>query len=852
MSLRWLLAGPLAGLGAAAGVIAALPDTHHTSWWIAACGAGSGLAALIGLLPSHHHDTKDLTSTGINAETLKASRQGVVIGQQYASEGGIAVGNLRQSNLNATLQPARDVHIGTLIVNPNSPDLLPLKQRRIWNIPTPVSSFTGRQVELDLLHQQLAADKSAALVPTTAIYGLGGIGKTQLALAYASQWRAEYELGWWIPAETPLGILGALTELATALGLPHDLSPKLLASRVRNELSDRGRWLLVFDNALDYASISDFLPRMGEGHILITSRNPSWRGVGEPLQIDVMSQHEAVDFLKARTGEIDQESAAELADALGFLPLALEQAAEYANSFLIYHPHPVARYMEIFQERRQELLRRGRPLAYEGTVDATFSLSVDKIAADDIGAIRLLEICAHLAPEEIPLASLLDVPALLPPPLDGAAQDPFILEETMGAFLRTGILIPDANGKMSIHRLMQTIIIERLSEETRIERQGQAISLINALMPDNTWEPRHWPRCVELLTHAEAVVKPRGNMPAPSAELGSLLTKLGTFLWARGLGLDRAAEMHRMALAVYNQLHQGDHEDIARGMYDLAADLRDLGQAKQSQKLHESVLEMRQRLYPGDHPEIARSLNALAIDMSELGANEEARGLHERALAMRERLYSGDHPDLATSLNDLAVDLRVSHRTVAAMRLDRRALVMRQRLYGPGDHPEIAISLHNLASNQYRQLRIISAIKNEKAALKMFQRIYQGDHVYVAIALNDLAVSYLDHGLFPKAHELFKKSLAMRQRLYDGDHPGIVIGLNSLARYYRVTLRPGRARELDQQALAMSERLYQGDHQKIITRITTLAFDNLMTGRWLQAINLYKRASRMHHRVKKK
>lgn len=847
--MRWLLAGPLAGLGAAAGVIAALPDTHHRGWWITACGVGSGLAALIALLPSRKSATRDLAPTGISAKTLNVNRSGVVIGQQHAAQGGIVVGQQHQSGLNATLQTSREMHIGNLTITQNSPPSLPLRQRRTWTIPPPVPSFIGRQSELGLLRQQLTANKSAVLVPTTALHGPGGIGKTQLALAYASLWRAEYELGWWIPAETTLSMLAAFAELATALGLPQGLSPELLVHRVHEELSDRIGWLLIFDNAPDHVFLSNFLPRMGDGHVLITSRSLAWRGVANPIQIDVMSPDEAMAFLESRTGESDQEAAGALAEALGFLPLALEQAAEYANSFLSYHPHPVARYAEMFQKRREDLLARGRPLAYEGTVDATLSLSVERIADSNIGAIRLLEICALVAPEEIPLAAFLDLPALLPPPLDGGAHDPLVLEEAMGAILRMGVLSPDVNGTMSIHRLMQTVILARQSEEARNERLRQAVALVNALMPSETWEPERWPRCMELLPHAETVVEHYGTAPIPDADLGSLLTKAGSLIWARGLGIDRAAAMHRMALAIYRQLHHGDHTDVACGLYDLAADLRELGDIRQAQRLHIEALEMRQRLYPGDHPEVARSLNALAIDMSVLDENEAARDLHEKALEMRQRLYSGDHPDLATSLNDLAIDLRELGKARAAKLLDRRALAMRQRLYGPADHPEIAISLYNL-SNDTRPWNAFHAVKLARAALKMFQRLYQGDHLNIAKALSNLGICYEDVLLFWKAHKLHEQALAMDFRLFEGDHLEIASALKTLAENYRVTLRPRRARDLDLQAFSMFQALYQEAHPNIIRCLVALAIDNLMVGRLRQSVTLFRQASRMRRRLR--
>jgi hypothetical protein len=160
---------------------------------------------------------------------------------------------------------------------------------RAWTIPAPVGSFTGRDEQLVALRTQLSDLGAATLVPTAALYGMGGVGKTQLALAYAQRHRKEYELGWWIPAETRLGIVTALADIGEVLGLQRDLAPADLAVQVRDGLAGRSGWLLIFDNAPDPAGVAEFLPVAGGGHVLVTSRDSAWQGIAEPVPVDLLT-----------------------------------------------------------------------------------------------------------------------------------------------------------------------------------------------------------------------------------------------------------------------------------------------------------------------------------------------------------------------------------------------------------------------------------------------------------------------------------------------------------------------------------------------------------------------------------
>jgi hypothetical protein len=159
---------------------------------------------------------------------------------------------------------------------------LELRPGRVWNIPVPVRIFTGRDTELDDLSRRLTATAASDAVPTAALYGLGGIGKTQLARAFAHRHRDRYQVGWWIPAETPLVAAAALAALAVKLGGDHASPQPELVREALDALAGRDDWLLIFDNASSPAGLEPLLPTAGGGQVLITTRSPAWQGLATP------------------------------------------------------------------------------------------------------------------------------------------------------------------------------------------------------------------------------------------------------------------------------------------------------------------------------------------------------------------------------------------------------------------------------------------------------------------------------------------------------------------------------------------------------------------------------------------
>jgi hypothetical protein len=323
----------------------------------------------------------------------------------------------------------------------------------VFDVPARNPHFTGRNDLLEALRIHLAERATGAVVQASAVYGLGGVGKTQLAVEYAHRYAAAYDLVWWIPAEQPAAISGRLAALARRLGLAELPGLEEQVGVVLDALGQRDRWLLVYDNAHAPTDLDGLRPPAGGGQVLVTSRNPAWGGVAATVRVDVLPRYQAVGFLAERTGSADQATLEQLAEVLGDLPLALEQAAAYLEET----GTSAGEYVELLRDRAPELFTLGRPATTEHTIATTWTVSLHRLRTKARSAEDLLTLYAFLAPDDLPRGLLAEHSGALPEPLASAVGDRLRFQQAVGA-LRRYSLVTVSGDVMSVHRLVQSVV----------------------------------------------------------------------------------------------------------------------------------------------------------------------------------------------------------------------------------------------------------------------------------------------------------------------------------------------------------------------------------------------------------
>ncbi|HKS41048.1 MAG TPA: FxSxx-COOH system tetratricopeptide repeat protein [Blastocatellia bacterium] len=568
----------------------------------------------------------------------------------------------------------------TIANAPRYPDSPPV----IWNIPHLRNpNFTGREEELEQLRTSHMASKTAALVQTQAIHGLGGIGKTQLAIEYAYRHDTGYDVVWWIRSEDPVTLVNDYAGLAEKLNLPEKdaTEQRVVVEAVKEWLRINRGWLLIFDNAEVVKPIKNCLPRGGKGHIIITSRNPNWSGVANSLSVKSLPLDTAIEFLLKRTGSEDEATAKELAEKLGCLPLALEQA----SAFIETSGRALTHYLELFEKRQSELLKRGElSTEYPDTVATTWSLSFQNVERENKIAPELLRLCAFFAPDDIPLKMIIEGAEELPESLTATATDSFSFDEALIA-LHKYSLIEVEDEKLSIHRLVQCVIRDAMSEVEFKQWAGVAVHVVNAAFPQESNDVRTWPLCASLLPHATVALSHAEAIQFTSKETSRLLNQIGLYLHARA-EYTQAKKMFEQAIAISETALGPDHPDVAINLNNLGLVLRAQGDLEGAKALYERAITIGEATLGSNHPDVAARLNNLGNVLRAQGDLAGAKALYERVIAIDEAAFGPDHPEVATDLNNLGLVLKAQGDLEGTKALYERALQIRQKFLGDG-HP---------------------------------------------------------------------------------------------------------------------------------------------------------------------
>jgi tetratricopeptide (TPR) repeat protein len=757
-------------------------------------------------------------------------------------------------------------------------------------------NFVGRVDDLQNLHEALQKE---GIVSVCAVRGMGGVGKTELAIQYAlsKEFQHRYVACYWFSLnEGNLASL-VLQKAAPYLAMPEEIQKSdNVYEQVKwcwqNWHPPEGEILVILD---DVKSLDDIpkqaMPIAPRFKVMLTTRQRNLSPSFRELQLGVLPEDEALELLKRivdRDGslriESELETAKEICRYLGYLPLALELAATYL----------VEDEMLTLGEYWQQLNLQDRSISDEMVKYITAERGV--VSAFALSWLRLRDLSPQVAmllgrfaPADIPWQDLVEptvkslgwdeaevrkgriqlanlhlisireqknigIHSLLREYFRWQADnegDDFI-HFLQRAIMETGIsiaeTIPPTPVKDDIERIRFAIphlelqSIDMLDDIPNLEED-----LIWAFIGISRFYKEQGLYTLAEYSDQRCLKATRELLGDHHLSVATSIINLAGLYVLQGR-YEEAETLHKQALSLFQELLGDHHPDVATSIHNLAETYRLQERYEEAEPLYKQALSLRQELLGDRHPDVAISINTLVALYSSQGRYEEAEPLNKQALSLLQELLGNHHPSVATSINNLATLYRLQGRYEEAEPLHKQALSLRQELLGDR-HPDVAASVNNLATLYEWQGRYEEAEPLYKQALSLLQELLGNHHPSVATSINNLAGLYRLQGRYEEAEALFKQALSLYQELLGEHHPSVARSINNLAVVYHLQGRYEKAEALFKQALSLLQELLGEHHPSVAHSLDNLAFLYESQGRYEKAEPFYQKSLQLRQEI---
>ncbi|KAJ7041767.1 hypothetical protein C8F04DRAFT_994477 [Mycena alexandri] len=709
----------------------------------------------------------------------------------------------------------------------------------INNCPPPSRIFQGRQTILDKMHQFFTTDSGKQLIYV--LHGLGGAGKTQIALKFIQESSTSFSDTFLVDASTLNTIETALKKIAVFKGVGDSAQDALKWLQLKKG------WLLFFDNADDpKINLNLFLPQCGHGNIIITSRNPGLRTYGEHSHVSSMEESDATTLLlqsaAKESSEENLQVAAKIAKELFYLPLAIVQAGAFISK-----SEDLNGYLVLYAQNRAQLLREKPEQSHDDyacTVYTTWQISFDQLSQP---AASLLQLCSLLhytgiSEDMFSYASQYSFPVWLPP--KDELQEPLeFLSHFIGSTgewnslkflditneIKSYSLISfDAATKMFyIHPLVHawsrsTLVDEGSSRLCVRSILGMSISEISDHDMVLT--------SLRLMPHVDLVTAFNVNVGADfRAAFWGIYIGAGNLKEAQNL-IEQTFEKYRL---VFGEEHLASLE----AMHRLAVTYRCLGEYEKAQELQVVVLEKRTKLLGEDHPETLSAMGSLAVTHQQLGEYEKAQELEVVVLEKQTKHLGEDHPETLTAMGNLSVTHRNLGQYKVAQELEVVVLEKQTKHVGE-EYPETLMAMGNLGVTHSNLGEHNKAQELQDVVLEKWTKLQAEDHPETLTAMGNLARTHHKLGEYKKAQELEVVVLEKRTKLLGEDHPQTLWAMGNLAGTHRKLGEHKKAQELEVVVLEKRTKLLGENHPDTLTAMGNLSVTHHSLGEYRKAQEL--------------
>ncbi|WP_158920278.1 tetratricopeptide repeat protein [Streptomyces broussonetiae] len=734
------------------------------------------------------------------------------------------------------------------------------------NLPAPDNEhFIGRENVLVRLGEIL---NNGAGVITQTIHGLGGVGKSRVALEYARKGVADRSLTWWITADSEGSLNHGLATSALAVEptLSAALDTEQLSAWAMKWLQTHDDWLLILDNVEDHTLARSFTGRFTRGKVVLTSRRRhGWAGIGQELEIDTLSRDASVELL-ARVASIarveTQGDLNDIASEVGDLPLALLQAGAYIAQTKI----SPSQYLKRLRSHPYRMFSTGGDEQDPArTIARIWNITLDAVRERDPGSVPLLELLSFYGPQSLPRYVLRD-----------ALDDEIAVDEALRA-LSAYSMISLSGEEVSTHRLVQAVVRSRTNNfdphNDRITRlsgtPAKALELLSAALPKPDVPLKYRREWSKLIPHVEAFCS-YGPRTSSGTEFGELLHAAGTFYRNQHQG-ERAIELHKRALELVN-----GHDDLklkAKRLTYLADAHRVNGDFTTALEIANQAVQLSQEThgelsFENIDPLLIRALishttgdsDGAVADMQLMheilrnnpvdtvrddtflhamtlsAAIAETAGLYEQglevlkgALQIVERYGDKAREAKVSCLSALAVLYRHLDRPQKALTAAKNAYQISQEIYDEGNLSHISIII-NLAGVYKSLNRYSEAIALAEKALRLAVENLGENNSFTAVCMNNLASYYIDTGQCNIALPLTRKALQITEETLGAGHPTVANRLSQIATLFFRLGRYTDALPYAERAVRILSRTVPYGHPRAIASLENLAVNYLHCG----------------------
>ncbi|KAJ5100680.1 hypothetical protein N7456_006732 [Penicillium angulare] len=760
---------------------------------------------------------------------------------------------------------------------PERPETPP---RPLSTVPFPRDpDFVHRDPLVDQINNKRSVPGSR-----TALVGLGGVGKSQLAIEYSYIVRSKSPATWvlWVHASNEARFEQSFQNIADQIKLSRRRDPRFnIFQIVENWLLDErnGKWICILDNVDDEFLCSsnagintqtkpllEYIPRSPHGSTLITSRSRDlalrmvdYKGL---IEVKPMRRSEALDLFQRKIGQPGDstQGARNLVEALEFMPLAIVQAACY-----IQHRAPrysVSQYLDDFQSDREATKLLGiereaghlyRDWEAKNSILVTWQISFEYIRRTRPSAADLLSLMSFFDRQGIPESLVRyqsksnDISTCTD--IHSDTSDEESSESDVGpdfeddvAMLRdySFIYISGDSTLFTMHRLVQLSTLAWLkSYHDARSVQWREIFINNLSREFPTGSYKNWAQCRLLYPHVKYAMAQRPKAPESLLKKAALLHNAVWYALESGMfGVidEMASESRKQRMKLLGHNHEASLESTAM----LALVYRKQGRWKESEQMFEQVMETRKTELGENHLSTLESMHELAVTYQNQGRWEEAEWLFLQVIETYNSIgLCEDHPFTLVSMHELALTYQKQYRWEEAEQLNVQVMEACKIKLGE-DHPETLASIHHLALTYRNQGRQEDAEKLFKNVIETSKTKLSEDHPSTLSCIHNLALTYLQQGRWEEAEQLNVQVMKARKMKLGEDHPDTLAGMHNLALTYQKQGRREEAKQLFEQVVETSERKLGGDHPSTLMAMANLAFTRKSLGQSTEAINLLR------------